>query len=578
VLIRGSERLRLVASVILTIAGLVILDESIPHPGPFAQAPLLIDTILLGVVAVLTCVCWPRTAVANIQNQSRFHTLSTALIAVAGAILLAYTAHRLLPVMFAGRINVYQGDMLVVIDAAVDRFLHGKNPYTLYYVPWEVPLPYGPWLWMPYVLPHVMAVDPRVLTLVAFLTVVATILWSSAVSIRLGDPMSSVALLVLATVLALHTRIGQFYGIGHTLVYWPLLFAFCCVLRTDRATAVALMTGCLVPARTTMVSFIPIVLMHLYYQGQLTARRVLLMTAAAVLPFLPFALIDWRSFKYDVFGSYVAVVKQFVWRSTDWAHQTLGVTGVLLRHGWDTYAEAAQSVILLFVYALAWRAIRRGARPEPWLALALLTFSMTALWPLIYLYFDVFVFLASALAAHALVSPSQRSMRLVGFLAGCATVAVASVIAVATINPGAAYIVDVGTPSASGLTGAGFGRDVAVIEGGRTFVWIEGDVARVRLPRAGWLGTTIHIVIKPFAPAGAPRQRVRALLNDHTLGVADLESNWSDVGFDAPRHVWFYGFNLLELRFDHAVSPAQFGYSGDTRLLSAAVDTISVGR
>ena len=56
-LIRGSERLRFVASVILTIAGLVILDESIPHPGPFAQAPLLIDTILLGVVAVLTCVC-----------------------------------------------------------------------------------------------------------------------------------------------------------------------------------------------------------------------------------------------------------------------------------------------------------------------------------------------------------------------------------------------------------------------------------------------------------------------------------------------------------------------------------------
>ena len=37
---------------------------------------------------------------------------------------------------------------------------------------------------------------------------------------------------------------------------------------------------------------------------------------------------------------------------------------------------------MLTVYALAWRALRRGARPEPWFVLALLTFSMTTFWSL----------------------------------------------------------------------------------------------------------------------------------------------------------------------------------------------------
>jgi hypothetical protein len=37
----------------------------------------------------------------------------------------------------------YRADMLVVIQLAVKRLLQGGDPYSIYHVPWDVPLPYG---------------------------------------------------------------------------------------------------------------------------------------------------------------------------------------------------------------------------------------------------------------------------------------------------------------------------------------------------------------------------------------------------------------------------------------------------
>ena len=94
-------------------------------------------------------------------------------------------------------------------------------------------------------------------------------------------------------------------------------------------------------------------------------------------------------------------MKEVVW-PTKGAHTTFGVTGFLLRHGTERHVELAQAVGMTVVYASAWRALSRGARPEPWLLLALLTFSMTTLWPVVYLYFDGFTLLAAALASSVL--------------------------------------------------------------------------------------------------------------------------------------------------------------------------------
>jgi len=567
---------KLLLSILATGVGLAILAQWISFPSRSTETAFLFGTSGLLAIGLFLCVAWPTSENGPGSKGHRVHHVLAWLVALSGGLFAAVTAHRFLPAVFAGRINSHDADMLVVIENGVDRVLHGMNPYVLYHVPWEVPLPYGPWLWAPYVLPHVVGMDPRVLTLVAHLVVPGACVWASAVCMTRRQPMTAICLLILASILMLHPRIAQFYPIGHTFVYWPLLFLFCWYLRNERWTAATIVCGSLVAARTTMLSLVPVLLLTLFFRRQLTVRRLILLCGAVLMPFVPFALLDWHSLRYAVFDSYLKVMKQFVWVHTDWAHNTYGLTGTLLRHGHSSYVEATQLCVMAVVYAMAAYALKRGARPEPWCALALLTFSMTTLWPVMYLYFDVFVLLAATLACHVLVDrhSSRTPMSTLAILLATAS---ALVVLTAAIRPGASYAIDLGTAAAASLTGAGFGQDVPVIEGNRTFEWVEGETARIRLPRAGWTGSTIHVVARAYAPVPAPRQLVAAILNGHRLGgVKDLGQDWTDLSFQADRRVWYYGFNLLELRFSHAIVPSTIRDGSDTRALSAAVDTISV--
>jgi hypothetical protein len=212
------------------------------------------------------------------------------------------------------------------------------------------------------------------------------------------------------------------------------------------------------------------------------------------------------------------------------------------------------------------------------MVLALLMFSMTAVWPVAYLYFDVVVLLAASLAAHVFDPPCPTGRRPVVMVAALCGAALLVVAGVAAIHPAASYTIDVGTPAAAGFTGAGFGQDVAVVERGRTFVWVEDEIARIRLPRAGWTAGRIHIVARAGAVDGGARQRVAAQLNGHALGARTLSQDWEELTFDAPLADWFYGFNLLELRFAGTTAPAPSEDPSQQRRLAAAIDAITLTR
>ena len=141
------------------------------------------------------------------------------------------------------------------------------------------------------------------------------------------------------------------------------------------------------------------------------AAAVALLSAAAVLPFLPFAIWDGRALHYGLYGSYQHVMKTFVWTSTSWVQHTIGTTGLLLSQGWAGLVEIVQVAVMLALYAAIALAIRGGRRPLPWMALALFVFSMTTLWPVIYLYFDVCLLLVfGALAeTRGSANPQHRA-------------------------------------------------------------------------------------------------------------------------------------------------------------------------
>src|SRR5262245_33097258 len=95
----------------------------------------------------------------------------------------------------------YQADMLIVLREATRRVLSGHNPYTLYRsydAPWEMAMPYGPALWGPFVVPQLLRLDFRVVTIVGELFVPVWCAVAAAVEAGRGRLAASLSWLATA--------------------------------------------------------------------------------------------------------------------------------------------------------------------------------------------------------------------------------------------------------------------------------------------------------------------------------------------------------------------------------------------
>jgi len=82
-------------------------------------------------------------------------------------------------------------------------------------------------------------------------------------------------------------------------------------------------------------------------------------------------------------------------------------------------------IVLALTYVACGVALRRGRAPVATMGMALLAFSLTTLWPVVYIYFDVFVLLAAGVVAHSL--PGRPSTT---WLAGTAAAMFAADVAI----------------------------------------------------------------------------------------------------------------------------------------------------
>jgi len=160
----------------------------------------------------------------------------------------------------------------------------------------------------------------------------------------------------------------------------------------------------LVVARTTMVALIPVFLVAVWTadRGGFPRRRVVLtVTMAAALA--PFIAWDARAIWDSMVLSYPRVMSEAVWPVLARPGlETIGVTEWLVERHRQQLVAPVQVIAMVAVYAVAWRAIRRGSHPLPWMALALFAFSMTTLYPVHYLYYDVLLLLISGAMVEAL--------------------------------------------------------------------------------------------------------------------------------------------------------------------------------
>ena len=465
-----------------------------------------------------------------------------------------------------------RADMLVVVQLGIRRLLQGHTPYTMYRVPWPATLPYGPVMWAPMIVPFVLHADVRFATLVGALCVPAACALAAMGRGRRADLGAAAAWLAVLAAMTFSPDLRGFMSMGHTPAYWPLLPLFAWIVRREQWIGAAVLCGLLIVARTTMVSLAPALLIAVWHRARpLLTRAVAALIAAVALPLIPFAVADLKSLRYAFYGSYQEVIKGFVWTSTDWVQHTVGITGPLLAHGWRGAIEPVQAVAMIAVIAATWVGIRRGDDPLPWAAFSLLVFSMTTLWPVVYLYFDVFLLFASA----ALVSGWTRRdvpgwswwWRSLGVAA-----AVLLVTTIATVPAHAS--IDAGAPEARPFLYAGFSGDERTPD--RDYAWISGTRAKVLVPSLVRRNATLTLVCEPYLAAPDRRQQITAALNGVVLGSADISGGWQRVTFDAPAHAWQFGVNELELFLATATSPRDAGEGSDPRPLSLALDRVTV--
>jgi hypothetical protein len=469
-------------------------------------------------------------------------------------------------------IDPTHADMLVVIREGIHRFLRGRDPYTLYHVPWEVPLPYGPVLWGPYLIPSILHADLRFVTLIGEVVIPACCGLAAVIEARRGQAASAIAWLILLAVIVVSPDLASFASIGHTPSYWPLFPVFAILVAGEQWSAAAFMLGILIVGRSTMVSVVPLFAMVLWFRARRQAVASLgIIVATIAILMLPFVIWDPAMLWYDMVASYPRIVKQVVWKDGG-AVDTIGVTGWLLAHHLERFAELAQVLLVFLVYACAWRALKRGAPLLPWCALALAAFSMTALWPLYYLYFDVCWMLVVAACAGTVGRVPWRR-----HVAGWSALVAAIVLFVLVLFRMAASpfpVFDFTTPAGRRALYGGF--IVGRLEGSEPVALIWGRDATVALPRASTAPATIVLVAEGVVAEGSTPQMLTALLNGTPLGTIAAARGWHDLRFEAPRELWIAGANTLTLHCATTTRPVDVGLGGDLHHIGLGLRRVEV--
>ena len=547
---------------------LLALDFYLLDVRPYWLATILVVANSAGLIAVWSPPEGGHYVRTRTGVVSGFSRTTAIVVACSGAALLFVAAHQWLTQILIYPNDANRADMLIVIQLGIRRLLQGHTPYAMYQVPWPATLPYGPVMWAPMIVPFLLHADVRFATLLGALVVPAACGAAAFARAKRDDAVGATGWLVLLAALAFSPDLRSFMSIGHTPAYWPLLPLFAWALHRERWLAAAILCGLLIVARTTMIALAPVLVIAVWQRARSrTVSVCIALAASVVLPLLPFVVADARSVAYAFYGSYQHVIKGFVWTSTAWAQNTVGITGLLLARGWSSRVEIVQAVAMLAVILAAWMRIRRGDDPVMWSAYSLLVLSMTTLWPVVYVYFDVFLLFVSAALVRDWSDTAGawwRSLTVAAFVLLITTVATVPLHA----------SIDVGRAESRPLLYAGFSGDERASD--RDYAWVNGTQAKLLVPSLLRRDAVIHIVCEPFIVTHGGRQQVTAALNGVLLGNVDIGDGWQTLTFSAPGRAWQIGVNELELFLSSATSPHDAGEGADTRRLSIAIDRLDV--
>lgn len=290
-----------------------------------------------------------------------------------------------------------RGDMLPLVQGALQRFTAGLSPYTIYTMPWELPLTYLPLNWLAYLLPFGLGLDIRLTNLAAELAIGGLIVWLAAVAASQSSGSASYlrlawqepALLCWAWVFLQPTALNWSLATAAPVQWLLVALILALLLRAwYRACALALGVG----GATTLLAgpLAPFVmLVWLKVLGARTALRLSLIAAGCMLLLLaPFVIWSPGQFVYGVWSWFNnnQLYPQLRWEMDNTWARMIGFSGMFWRHELVGLLKPIQSFLLGSLLVVFWRLGAAPARLVPLIVATFLLFMVfnPVLWPYLY--------------------------------------------------------------------------------------------------------------------------------------------------------------------------------------------------
>ncbi len=306
-----------------------------------------------------------------------------------------------------------RGDMLPLVQRALDNLFRGASPYTTYHMPWELPLTYLPLTWLAYTPAYLAGIDLRWTNIVAELAVLAAGLFVAGhAAEQRRRAMGTTALFWSALFLAptvVHWDTVATAPIGWAALAWSLA-----LVATSHWRAAVVALGFAAATTPLVAVLVPLVAVCWWRTlGPWPAmRHAVLAAAVAAILLLPWVLWAPGPFVEGNLRWFNDLDRfpRMKWQSEQTWLQITGFSGWFWQRGLENWLKPAQVGCLALVTLLYAAGGAAPAAMHRYAAAAFLLFVLfnPVLWP--YLYHPALVAALLAVAGDS----SLQALRVAG--------------------------------------------------------------------------------------------------------------------------------------------------------------------
>ena len=406
--------------------------------GWMAAHPGIVAALRLWGVGVLVADVWLLRLLQRhaLGPEARWYMLAAAVVLAANASLLAVTATRgdarlraspRWPLCLAGLATaVFLAgcwararhladcpldvipDMHRVMAIGADRLIRGEFPYRPVEVPWRTFMVYQPGMLLPYAVPAALGLDVRWTAVVASALIPA--LWLAVLGRR--GPATLIVLAPVAVAWLLETEQQTLPAVIHDPAWWPWLIGGSLLFLHGRWGWAGVLLGAAAASRQHAAGLAILLFCHAWRRA---GRRPALALgvaafATAVVLYLPFVAVDWRSVLIQPLRTYHEVMVQFVIpKRPEWIRESMGWSSWLITlPGYYRWVLPVQLAITTLIIAGATRWVRSRAGAVVCGALALMVFVFFHDWPVWYLHVASLLLVATGTLDAACTSLTAR--------------------------------------------------------------------------------------------------------------------------------------------------------------------------